>query len=153
MLWTCSMSIALAGVRKGKPTIDDAFRPLAERQGDYLMVCLAMSAGAIACLVGAVATWFLCIFAALLALDGRDFKQAVIESKDIVLKYPGDVAALVVVTWALNVVGHLACAIGLLFTMPVTCLMVIKAYEQLSAKLALQPPVEPPPAEPPPAQV
>jgi hypothetical protein len=147
VLWTCSMSIAHAGARNGKPTIQDAFRPLAERQGDYLMVALAMSAGVIGCLIGIVVSWFLCAFAPLLALEGRDFKQAVIESKDLVLKYPADVALLAIVVSAINLAGTLACGIGIIFSMPIACLTVLKAHEQLAAKLALEPQTQVPPAQ------
>ncbi|HKU41538.1 MAG TPA: hypothetical protein VJR89_25450 [Polyangiales bacterium] len=151
ILWTCSMSIALAGARNGKPKLEDAFRPLTERQGDYLMVCLAMAAGAIACFVGIVVTWWLFLFASLFALQGRDFQRAISESKDLVLKYPGDVAILAIVVWALNLAGGLACGIGIIFSMPIASLTVLRGYEQLTARLALESPAQPP-AEPPPAQ-
>ena len=140
LLWTCSMSIARAGLRNGKPKIDDAFRPLTERQGDYVMVCLAMSAGTLACGIGVIVSWFICLFAAPLALDGRDFKQAVVESKDLVFAYPGEVALLGIVAWAFVVGGFLACGIGILFGMPLACLTVIKGFEQLNARVALEPP-------------
>ncbi|HKP57444.1 MAG TPA: hypothetical protein VJV78_12020 [Polyangiales bacterium] len=143
--WTCSMSIAHAGVTKGKPKIEDAFRPLAERQGDYLMVCLAISVGILACGIGIVVTYFLCLFAPLLVFEGRDFKQAVIESKDLVLKYPAEVAIVVIVVAGLQIVGALACGVGILVSTPVACLTVVKAHERLSAKLALELPAQTPP--------
>lgn len=132
MLWTGSMSVA----RAAKPTLEDAFRPFRERQGDYLMVCLAMSAGLIVCFIGALVTWFVCTFAALLALEGRDFQRAVIESKDIVLKYPGDVALLGVVVCGINFAGAAACWIGLVFSMPIASLTVVRAFQQLSERFA-----------------
>jgi len=145
--WICTMSAARAGARGAPPTLTDAFRPFTERQGDYLMVALALTAGVILCGVGLLATWFLFCFAPILVLDGRDFKQAVLESKDLVLKYPGDVALLLIVAAAINFAGSLACGIGVIVTTPITSLMLLKGFEELSARAALAPvyPVQPQP--------
>jgi hypothetical protein len=150
LYWICTMSVARAGARGAEPTLSDAFRPFTSRQGDYLMVALALTAGVLLCGIGIIATWFLFFFAPLLALEGRDFKQAVLESKNLVLKYPGDVALLVIVTAAVNFAGSLACGLGLIVSTPIASLAVVKAFEQLSARAALATayPVqqEPPPA-------
>jgi hypothetical protein len=147
--WICTMSAARAGARGGAPTLNDAFRPFTERQGDYLMVALALTAGVILCGIGIFVSWFLFFFAPLLALDGRDFKRAVLESKDLVLKYPGDVAMLMIVSAAINFAGSLACGLGLIVSAPVTSLMVLKGFEQLSARAAIAPayPAQPQPPE------
>ena len=147
--WICSISVAQRGARSEEPTLNDAFRPFTERQGDYLMVALAMASGVLLCGIGVVVTWFLCIFAAPLALDGRDFKAAVLESKDLVLKYPGEVALLMLACGALNLVGCLACGVGVLVTGPVTSLALVHAYNLItkpSLIAATETPADPPPA-------
>lgn len=129
--WICMASVAHKGLSGAEPTLNDVVRPFTERQGDYLMVALAMMAGAIACVVGAVASWYLCAFAPIYVLEGRDFKAAVLESKDLVLKYPGEVGMILVVVVALHVAGVLACGVGTLVTTPIAMLALAKAHEQL----------------------
>lgn len=140
LYWVCMLSVARQGATGAAPTLTDAFRPFTERQGDYLMVALAMACGAILCGIGILVSWFVCFFAPLLALDGRDFKAAVIESKDLVFKYPAEVALLAVTAGALNLAGALACGLGLIISTPVVSLMIVKAYEQLRARNALPAP-------------
>jgi uncharacterized membrane protein len=158
LFWICTVAVARKGATGAEPTLNDAFRPFSERQGDYLMVALAMAAGAILCGIGIVITWFLFAFSALLVLDGRDFKAAVIESKDLVLKHPGEVAMLMIVLFALNLAGLLACGVGTLATTPISALAFVKGYEQLTRPEILPAdvaPVGPPepfdPQPPPPA--
>ena len=139
LYWICMVSAARAGARGAEPTLSDAFRPFTERQGDYLMVSLALTAGAILCGIGLLATWFLFFFAPLLAFEGRDFKAALLESKDLAMKYPGDVALLLIVTWAINMGGVLACGVGVIATTPITALAVVKGFELLSARAAIAP--------------
>jgi hypothetical protein len=132
LYWICSVSVARKGATGAEPTLSDAFRPFTERQGDYLMVALAIASGAILCGIGIVITWFLFTFSAILVLDGRDFKAAVIESKDLVLKHPGEVAMLMIVLFALNIAGALACGVGTLATTPISTLAFVRGYEQLT---------------------
>jgi hypothetical protein len=147
LFWICTIAVARRGATGAEPTLADAFRPFTERQGDHLMVCLAMVSGVILCGVGIVVTWFLCLFSAVLVLDGRDFKAAVIESKDLVLKYPGEVAMLLLVILALNFAGLIACGIGTLVTTPIASLALVHAYEQLTRPAILTPgmPIDPQP--------
>jgi hypothetical protein len=155
MYWICNVAVARKGATGAEPTLNDAFRPFSERQGDYLMVSLAIASGAILCGIGIVVTWFLFAFSAILVLDGRDFKTAVIESKDLVLKHPAEVAILVIVLVALSVAGALACGVGTLVTTPISALAFVKAYEQLTrpgilpADLAPATPADPFDAPPP----
>jgi hypothetical protein len=151
--WVCTLAVARKGASGAEPTLNDAFSPFTERQGDYLMVALAIISGAVLCGIGAIITWFLFGFAPLYALEGRDFKSAVIESKDLVLKHPGEVAMLVLVLGALNLAGVLACGVGTLITTPIAALAFVKGYEQLTRPGILTaggpaaPPVDPmPPA-------
>jgi uncharacterized membrane protein len=153
LFWVCTLAVARKGASGTEPTLNDAFLPFTERQGDYLMVALAIVSGVVLCGVGAVITWFLFGFAPLYALEGRDFKSAVIASKDLVMKYPGEVAMLVLVLFALNLAGILACGIGTLVTTPISTLAFVKGYEQLTRSPILtaggpeEPPVDPmPPA-------
>jgi len=151
LYWICTIAVARKGATSAEPTLNDAFQPFTERQGDYLMIALAMAAGAILCGVGIVITWFLFMFSAILALEGRDFKTALMESKELVLKYPGEVAMLTIVLCALNLVGLIACGVGTLVTTPISTLATVKAYEQLTRPgilpAAIEPPLDPmPPA-------
>ena len=130
--WICIASVARKGLRGAEPTLNDAFAPFTERQGDYLVVAIAMMSGAIACVVGAVASWYVFAFAPIYVLEGRDFKAALIESKDLVLKYPGETGMILVVVAALYVAGALACGIGTLVTAPIGMLAFVKAHEQLT---------------------
>lgn len=149
LYWICTVAVARKGATGVEPTLNDAFRPFTERQGDYLMVALAMASGAILCGIGIVITWFLFTFSAILVLDGRDFKTAVIESKDLVLKHPGEVAMLLIVLFALNLAGALACVVGTLATTPISTLAFVKGYEQLTRPGILPADVAPAgPAEP-----
>src|SRR3954467_10684640 len=108
LYWICTLAVARKGASGAEPTLNDAFQPFTERQGDYLIVALATAAGAILCGIGIVITAFLFMFAPLIVLEGRDFKAALIESKDLVLKHPGEVAMLLIVLVALNLVGVIA---------------------------------------------
>jgi hypothetical protein len=151
--WGCLARAARTSSRGQAPTLDDAFTPLKERQGDYLVVGLAISAGVLACGIGLLVTWFLFMYAPVLVVDGRDFKQALIESKDLALKYPSDTALILLLAFALGLAGLLACGVGLLVTTPLTQLLVVRAYDVLSAQAGvLTADASPPPeASPPPA--
>jgi len=148
MIWTCSMSLAHRVASGAKPDLDDAFRPFTERQGDYLIVCAAMSAGFIAFGVGVLVTWFLCLFAPLLVLEGRDFKAALVTSKDLVLQHRGALARLSAVIFLLNIIGALPFGLGLLVSLPVTTLAVVKAQRLLASQLAVSEPTDAPPVMP-----
>lgn len=154
LYWTCTLAVAQRGASGAEPTLNDAFRPFTERTGDHLIVALAIAAGAIVCGVGAIVTWFLFLFAPLAVFAGADFKSALRESKDLVLKYPGEVAMIAIVALAINLVGLCVCGVGLLATTPITTLATVKAYQQLTQPGILTahvvPPQEPPPQEPPP---
>jgi uncharacterized membrane protein len=71
-------------------------------------------------------------FAPIYALEGRDFKAALLASKDLVLEHPGEVGMMLVVVAALYVAGALACGIGTLVTAPIGMLAFAKAHEQLT---------------------
>lgn len=155
LYWICNLAVAQRGAAAGEPTLNDAFRPFTERAGDHLIVALAIAAGALLCGVGAIVTWFLFMFAPLVVIAGGDFKTALVESKDLVLKYPGEVAMLAIVAIAINLVGALACGVGLLATTPITTLATVKAYEQLTRPGILTADVfeAPPPVDPMPPPV
>ena len=129
------MNVARIAARGEEPTLADAFAPFTARQGDYLLVGLAFGAGSVLLLIGALVIGFLFLFAPLLVVDGRDFKTALRESKDLTVgNLGGGVLALFVVLVALNVLGVLT-GIGWLASFPITSLMVVRAYESLRTRV------------------
>jgi hypothetical protein len=143
---------ALVSATGREPTLDDAFAPFKARQGDYLIVGLAVCAGAILCGIGYIITSFLFLFSPLLTVLGRDFKAALVQSKDLVLTHAADVAVLYLAVAALGIAGFLACGIGLFVTTPISMLMIVRAHQQLTEpggilSAAVEPPE--PPAPPP----
>jgi uncharacterized membrane protein len=130
--WFCTLAVANKGVSGAEPTLNDAFRPFTERQGDFIIVALAMSAGVLLCGIGVVITTFLFAFSPLYVLHGRDFKAAILESKDLVLKHPSELVLLILAIVGVNLLGALACGVGTLATTPITTLAFVKAYEELT---------------------
>lgn len=129
------MNVARIAARGEEPTLADAFAPFTARQGDYLLVGLAFGAGSVLLVIGALVTGFLFLFAPLLVVDGRDFKTALRESKDLTFGNLGSgVLALFFVLVALNVLGVIT-GIGWLVTLPLSSLMVVRAYESLRTRV------------------
>ena len=124
------MNVARIAARGQEPTLKDAFAPFTARQGDYLLVGLAVGAGSLLCGIGVIVTGFLFLFAPLLVVDGEDFKGALRESKNLTVDHLGDLMGLFLVVIALNVLGVIT-FIGWLATVPITSLMVVRAYERL----------------------
>jgi hypothetical protein len=127
------MNVARIAARGGDPTLADAFAPCKARQGDYLLVGLAVGAGSMLFGIGAIVTGYLFLFAPLLVVDGRDFKAALRESKDLLVAHLGEVLPLFLAVIALNVLGFIT-FIGWLAAMPITSLMLVRAYEQLRTR-------------------
>jgi hypothetical protein len=127
------MNVARIAARGQEPTIADAFAPFTARQGDYLIVGLAVGAGALLCGIGVLVTCFLFLFAPLLVVDGCDFKTALRQSKDMMVASLGDVLGLFLVLVALNLLGAIT-LIGWLVALPITSLMLVRAYERLRAR-------------------
>ena len=127
------MNVARIAARGQEPTIADAFAPFTARQGDYLLVGLALGAGTLLCFIGVFVTAFLFMFAPLLVVDGNDFKTALRQSKDMMVANVGEILGLFLVLIALNVLGAIT-LIGWLVAVPITSLMVVRAYEQLRAR-------------------
>lgn len=125
------MLAARRAMRGQAPTLSDAFEPFRARQGDYLLVGIAVAGGVIACGIGLVVTSFLFMFAPLIVADGVDFKAALTRSKDLVLANLGDCLALYALLTVMNVLGMIT-FIGWLVSVPVSAIAVVKAYEQLS---------------------
>jgi len=113
------------------PTLGEAFRPFRERQGDYLLVGLALGGGLLACGVGVIVTSLLFLFAPLLVAQGVDFKTALVRSKDVVLDNLGDCIVLYLVLGAINALGVIT-IVGWLISLPLTAITLTKAYEELS---------------------
>jgi hypothetical protein len=119
------MAVADRGAAGQTPSIDDAWKPLRERQGDYLIVGLAMS-------VGLIFTFALFMFAPLLVVRGEGYEAALRKSADLALGRLSDVVVLAVVILLLNAAGCVACFVGLFVTMPLSALVIARAYALLT---------------------
>lgn len=126
------LMIAAQKARGGQsPTLADAFAPFRERQGDYLLVGLALGGGLLACGVGVLVTGLLFLFAPLLVAQGADYKDALIRSKDLVVAHLGDCVVLFLVLGAINAVGVFT-VVGWLASLPISAIVLCRAYEELS---------------------
>jgi uncharacterized membrane protein len=85
------------------------------------------------CFIGVIVTGYLFLFAPLLVVDGKDFKAALRESKDLTIANLGDLLGLFIVLMGLNVLGAIT-FIGWLAALPITSLMLVHAYEQVRAR-------------------
>jgi uncharacterized membrane protein len=92
---------------------------------------------ALAPLVYLGVSWF---FAIPLAIDKRlDFWQALETSRKMVGKHWISVCGLMIVTLLINLVGVLACCVGLLFTTPIYYGAMMHAYEDIFTRKAASP--------------
>lgn len=133
------MSAARKGARGEAPTLNDAFWPFTTRQGDFLIVGLVANVGVLACGIGVLVSAFLCLFAPLCVVEGADFKAALVRSKDLIMANFGEAVVFCLVLAAVNLAGLLALGVGLLVSLPVSSLAIVKAYE-LASKPAILPP-------------
>ena len=124
------MNVARIAARGQEPTIADAFAPFTARQGDYLIVGLAVGSGSLLCGIGVFVTGYLFLFAPLLVVDGKDFRTALRESMDLTSTNVGDLLGLFIVLMGLNVLGAIT-LIGWLAALPITSLMLVHAYERV----------------------
>jgi hypothetical protein len=85
------------------------------------------------CGVGVIITGFVFLFAPLLVVEGEDFKLALRESKNLMVDNLGEILGLFLVVVALNVLGAIT-LIGWLASIPITSLMVVRAYERLRSR-------------------
>jgi hypothetical protein len=136
------MAVARKGARGEVPTLNDAFWPWTTRQGDFLIVGLLTSLGVLACGVGLLVTTFLFLFSQLLVVEGADWKGALTRSKDLVLANTGEAIVFYLVLMAVNVAGAIALGVGLLVSIPVSTLAIVKAYELASSPAILPPTVQ-----------
>ena len=139
LFWGGMAACARKAAHDQEPTLSDAFQVLTIRPGDYLLVGLAIDIGVLACGVGAVVTAFLFLFAPLCVVEGADWKQALARSKDIVLANVGESIVFYLVLIVVNIAGFMALGIGLLVTLPVTTLAIVRAYELASTPDQLPP--------------
>lgn len=131
------MSVARIAARGKEPTVADAFVPFTARQGDYLIVGLAIGAGTLLCGIGVLVTGYLFLFAPLLVVDGKDFKAALRESVDLSSANLGDLIGHMIALVGLNALGAIT-VIGWLAALPVSSLMLVHAYEQTRARTLLR---------------
>jgi hypothetical protein len=137
-------NVARNAARGQAPTVHDAIAPCRDRPGDHLIIGLALNCGVLLLGVGWLVTAFLFMFAPLLAIDGADFKQALVGSKDVVLAKPGELVGLYFVLLVFNAIGAMLMFVGLLVTLPMTALALVKAYEQLGTTVLPRGAAEPP---------
>jgi uncharacterized membrane protein len=140
------MAVAQKSLNEQTPGLADAFAPCMARQGDYLLVGLATAAGVFLCGLGVVVTSVLFAFSPLLVVQGAGYKQALGRSKDLVMAHLGDVVVLWLVLLVLNLVGALACGVGLFVSLPVSMLALARAHALLSAEPPATPVSLPPAA-------
>ena len=124
--------MALKAFKGEEPEIGDVFKPF-ERFVDYLLVFLVTLSGIFLCLVGVLLTSFIFMFAPMiLAAEGSDWRTALTKSKELVMGNLGDAILLLLVIIAINMVGVLLCGIGILVTVPLTYLILTRAYQQVT---------------------
>jgi uncharacterized membrane protein len=142
--WGGMMLAARKAARGETPTLNDAFIPFNARQGEYLIVGLAANIGVLMCGIGVLISACLCLFAPLAVVDGAEWKPALLRSKDLVLRDPAAIALFFATLIALNVAGFIVFGLGLLVSVPVSALAIVKAHELASTRFALPPnPAEP----------
>jgi hypothetical protein len=127
------MNVARIAARGQEPTVADAFAPFTARQGDYLIVGLAAGSGSLLCGIGVLVTGYLFLFAPLLVVEGKDFRAALRESKDLTIANMGDLLGLFIILIGLNVLGVIT-FIGWLAALPITSLMLVHAYDQVRVR-------------------
>jgi len=127
--WACYVAMARSAVREQRPTIAEALTPIIRQPLSYLLVGLAIYSGLLGFGIGVFATATVFMFAPLCVLEGCNPWQALSRSKDLVLAHPGEAILLCLVLTALNFVGMLALFVGWLVTMPLSALLIVKAYE------------------------
>ena len=108
------------------PSFADAFTPFRHRQADYLLVSLALCAGAIAGFIGIFGTLLLFMFAPLLVADGYNARDALVHSVRLVAANPSHCTSLGATLMVINVLGALPFGFGLLVTAPISALSVVK---------------------------
>lgn len=127
------MNVARIAASGRDPSWSDAFAPFKARQGDYLLVGLAIGLGSLVCGIGFLVTAFFFMFAPVRVVEGDDFKQALRESKNLVVDNLNDCIALFFTVFALNFLGFIT-VIGWMATLPITSIMVVRAYDRLRAR-------------------
>jgi uncharacterized membrane protein len=139
LFWGGLMIAARKAARGEEPSLADAFEPFKQRPGDYIIVGFAIEIGVVACGVGALVTSFLFLFAPLCVAEGGDWKQSLTRSKDLILANMSEAIVFYLVLAALNIAGALALGVGLLVTIPVSALAIVKAYELATLPAPLPP--------------
>lgn len=128
--WT---GMALKANRGEKVELQDAFKPFSDRPIDYLVVGLVMQSGVILCGIGVIATYLIFFFAPIVVVQGADYRSALKSAKEITFANWGEVFVLMLIFALINICGALVCGIGLLITVPITQIALVKAYDQLRA--------------------
>ncbi len=134
-LFVGGLTVMAAKANRGEHVdVPDVLTPFRDRPGDYLLVGLVMQAGLLACGIGVVATFVIFLFAPVLVAQGDDYQTALGRAKDLSFANLGSVFLLALVLIALNILGALACGIGLVVSLPVTYVAIVEAFDQLQRK-------------------
>jgi hypothetical protein len=145
-------SMALAVVRGEATDVSEALEAL-KRPVDYVVVGLALQAGALLFGVGAVITFTLFLFAPLFVAEGDDFATALGRSKDLALANLRSVITFAALMLLLNAVAAgISCGFGASVSLPFTMLAIVRLYHQLTGTPPPDASVPPPPASAPPSQ-
>ncbi len=123
--------MGLTVISNGATGTADAFDAL-KRPLDFIVVGLALQAGALLFGVGVLITYALFLFAPILVAEGEDFASALGRSKDLAMDNLGAVLLFVLMIAGINaVVVGATCGFGLAVSLPFTMLATIRVYHQL----------------------
>lgn len=132
-LWGGYLNAARVAAEGRKPRLSDALQPLTTTGARTCLAGACVLAGSLACGIGVALTSTLFLFVPLYLNDGASTWEALGSSKDLALNRPGAILALNVSLALLNVVGGALFLVGLLVTMPLSALAVVRAYQLVSA--------------------
>jgi len=122
-------------LRGEEPKLEDTFKGF-DNFGDKLIAGLVFISGAVVCGVGALVTGVLFLFAPFIVQrEGLDWKEACTRSKDLALANLGQVIVLWLAVSGLNLLGVMACFVGVFATAPLSLLMCYHCYLQLAGEL------------------
>lgn len=139
LFWGGYLGLACQAAQGRRPSIADGLSPLLHHPGGLLVVGLAIVCGVFIGGVGVVVSSTLFVFAPLCVTNGASIKLALARSKDLALSNLGHALGLCLLLLALNVLGALTFAVGILVTLPVSALALVKAHDLLSTRCAVTP--------------
>jgi hypothetical protein len=122
------------GERPAPTSVFDGFKLFGLTLGAYLLFMLIMFGGALLCVVGAIvfAIWY--IFLWYVIADGeRQVWPSFVKSRELVRDLGWQILLFSIVCALFNLLGALACVVGIFITMPITMLATAMLYDLLCA--------------------